>query len=165
MNYQVLENFLPKSLYDVYNKFFFIDEEMLFYYRGSIANDDDTSSFYFNRLLQSFDQIYDPVYFKLIVPLLYHGQIHNPQRTIVNCFIKQTTPIKTGIHTDHPFEHQVLLYSVNTNNGYTILDPNGKNIKIPSVANQAVIFNGGIEHRAVTQTDENIRVNINITFK
>ena len=164
MNYEIIENFLPKPLWNNYNNFFFRDEEMLFHYRGSVADKDDTTAFYFNRLLQAFNQIYDPIYFKLAVPLLYHGNIFNPQRSIVNCYIKQSTPIKTGIHTDHSFDHKVLLYAINTNNGYTVLDPKGKNIKLPSIANQAVIFDGGIEHMAVTQTDENVRININITF-
>jgi len=165
MDYQIIENFLPPDLHNNYLKFFFEDEAMLFHYRGSIADKDDTSAFYFNRLLQAFNQIYDPLYFQLTVPLLYHGHVFNPQRSIVNCYIKQSTPVETGIHTDHSFDHHVLLYSVNTNNGYTVLDPNGKNIKVPSVANQAVFFDGNIEHMAVTQTDENVRININITFK
>ena len=99
-----------------------------------------------------------------MTPLLYKGSIREVLRVQVNCFVKQPKPIFTGIHTDDERNHNVLLYSVNTNNGYTILDPNGKNIKVPSVANQALFFDGAIEHRAVTQTDTNVRFNININF-
>ena len=77
---------------------------------------------------------------------------------------KTSTPIKTTPHNDQSYPHRVLLYSINTNNGCTVLDPEGENIKIPSVANQALFFDGSIKHQAVTQTDENVRFNININF-
>jgi len=53
------------------------------------------------------------------------------------------------------------LYSVNTNNGYTLFK-DGK--KVLSLANQAVVFDGKMSHSSVAQTDESIRVNININF-
>ena len=33
-----------------------------------------------------------------------------------------------------------------------------------SVENRVLMFDGALEHRSVTQTDENFRVNININY-
>ena len=65
------------------------------------------------------------------------------------------------MHTDLPEKHQVALYSVNTNNGYTLFE-NGD--KAPSVENQLVLFDGSLKHCSVAQTDENLRINININL-
>ena len=63
------------------------------------------------------------------------------------------------MHVDMPDPHTVALFSVNTNNGYTLFE-NGD--KIASVENQLVIFDGSIKHCSVAQTDKNLRLNINI---
>ena len=65
------------------------------------------------------------------------------------------------MHVDQPTKHTVALFSVNTNNGYTLFE-NGE--KVVSVENQLVMFDGSIRHCSVAQTDENLRVNININL-
>ena len=56
---------------------------------------------------------------------------------------------------------KTLLYYINTNNGGTEFE-NGGFVK--SVANRAVIVDGDIKHQSVGQTDEDIRLLININF-
>ena len=71
--------------------------------------------------------------------------------------------MKYGFHTDYTFEkHTTLVYSVNTNNGYTEFKDG---TKIPSVAKQLLIFDGNIPHRSVGQTDTNNRINLNINLE
>ena len=65
------------------------------------------------------------------------------------------------MHVDFPQKHRVALFSVNTNNGYTLFD-NGE--KIQSIENQLVIFDGALKHCSVAQTDTNVRVNINLNI-
>ena len=79
-----------------------------------------------------------------------------------NCFVKEPENFKSENHTDEDFDHKVLLYYVNTNNGYTLL---ADKIKIDSVANRALLFDGNIPHRAVSQTNTKIRLNINVTYE
>ena len=163
MNYKIIPNFLSE---EEHKEIFDRIQRLDFYYQKTIAERTDNSGFFFcNKLYDAvIKRDLDPTYLPIITPLLYKGLLREIYRVQVNCFIKQSKPIFTGIHTDDPRSHNVLLYFVNTNNGYTILDPNGKNIKVPSVANQALFFDGKIEHQAVTQTDENVRFNININF-
>lgn len=162
MNYKVIPNFLLKDEHELISNYI---SNLDFYYQKRVANIEDTSSFFFSNCLYDIRKSkLNFEYFKIIVPLLYNAKIQIPWRIQVNCFIKQSKPIFTQPHVDNDNPHNVLLYSVNTNNGYTILDPKGKNIKVPSVANQALFFDGSIEHQAVTQTDENVRFNINVNF-
>ena len=66
------------------------------------------------------------------------------------------------MHRDFPKSHMVGLYSVNTNNGYTLFKDG---TKVKSIENQMVIFDGKREHCSVAQTDTNVRVNVNINFQ
>ncbi len=163
MNYKIIKNFLSQ---EEHNEISHCVNNLDFYYQKHVGKIGDNSTFFFSNM------IYEPYKkpdlasknWKIVIPLFYKGGIKNPYRVQVNCFIKQPIPIFTQIHTDQDRPHNVLLYAINSNNGYTILDPKGKNIKIPSIANQALFFEGNIEHQAVTQTDENVRFNININF-
>ena len=60
-----------------------------------------------------------------------------------------------------PQKHMVALFSINNNNGYTLFE-NGD--KILSKENQLILFNGDLKHCSVAQTDENVRINININL-
>ena len=164
MNYEIIEDFLPKKDFDRINSLFFIEKKFTYLYNGTISTPEGTPAFYFLNRIFPFSNTIDPNFFKLVNPIFYHANITSPTRVQVNCFIKQPHHIPTYPHRDQPGPHNVLLYSINTNNGYTILDPKGENIKIPSKANQALFFDGSIEHQAVTQTDKNVRINVNINF-
>ena len=69
--------------------------------------------------------------------------------------------IKHEFHIDDKIKHKVALFTVNTNNGYTEFE-NGE--KIPSIENTLALFDGNVKHRSVVQTDENLRINININY-
>lgn len=165
MEYKVIPNFLPDHIFEFYTDYFFYSSIMEWRYASAIGTEADKSGFFFTRELYYKDPLYlDENVFKISTPLLYHANITTPLRIKANCFIKQPQHIFSDPHTDSEIPHKVFLYSINSNNGFTILDPKGKNIKIPSRANQALFFDGFIEHQAVTQTDEDIRVNININY-
>ena len=84
-------------------------------------------------------------------------------RAKANLFTKSHEQMKYGFHTDYRFDkHTTMVYSVNTNNGYTeFID----GTIIPSIANQLLIFDGNIPHRSVGQTDSRNRMNLNINLK
>ena len=93
------------------------------------------------------------------------------QRAKINCYTRQPEHFKSESHVDVPnLKHFVILYSVNTNNGCTILntinehDKTPNNIIIPSIKNTVVIFNGDIAHQAVFQTNTKLRLNVNFNI-
>ena len=83
-------------------------------------------------------------------------------RAKINLYTKKDKFIETALHVDSYDPHQVALYSLNTNNGYTLFEDG---TKIPSVENQMILFDGSLRHASVAQTDSNVRVNININIK
>ena len=109
----------------------------------------------------------DSNFFPLVHPLLGRLKFNELIRIKINCYPRKEKHYQHGFHFDHPAEttdvstYKIAIYSVNTNNGYTIFK-NGD--KIESKENRMVFFDGSLEHASVTQTDENLRININITY-
>ena len=166
MDYKIVKNLIPKNHFqDIYNFLTTSLSPMEWRYNNEVGDINDNSSFLFFKGIYPFESnSLSKDFLKILIPLLFCSDIYTPVRIRINCFPKTGNQIKTAPHIDQSYPHKVLLYSINTNNGYTILDPEGKNIKIPSVANQALFFDGSIKHKAVTQTDTNIRVNINVNY-
>ena len=65
------------------------------------------------------------------------------------------------MHLDYTFHHNVCIYYVNTNNGYTMFE-NGE--KVSSLENRLLIFSGLEKHCSVVQTDTSARFIININI-
>ena len=57
---------------------------------------------------------------------------------------------------------KVALYSVNDNNGYTLLTETKE--KIYSKRNRIAFFDEDVIHQSAVQTDTNVRLNININY-
>jgi len=99
----------------------------------------------------------------LLLSRLRHNKCKKVIRSKSNLFTKRQDVIKYGWHIDIEGldKFKTLLYYINTNNGGTEFE-NGGFVK--SVANRAVIVVGDIKHQSVGQTDEDIRLLININF-
>lgn len=97
----------------------------------------------------------------ICIPVVSRMSISELLRIKVNCYPRTAEPVKSSLHVDYDHPHMVGLYSVNTCNGWTEFE-NGE--KAGSIANSMVIFDGNTKHQSVSQTDEELRVNLNINF-
>lgn len=160
MDYKIKDNFLSEEennyLYQTLTNNYFP-----WFYIDYIGTPNDSNRFYFTHMFVLDQKINSEFYGdieKIILSKINYNKIY---RIKANCYVKEPKNFKSEKHTDENFEHKVLIYSLNTNNGYTLLD---EKVKIDSIKNRALFFNGLIEHRAVSQTDTKIRLNINITY-
>ena len=64
-------------------------------------------------------------------------------------------------HIDFDYNHKGALFSINTNNGGTLLK---NNVKINSIENRILFFNPFEEHDSENCTDQKVRINININY-
>jgi hypothetical protein len=101
----------------------------------------------------------------LIQPLINRIQTKEMIRIKANLYPNVNKSIENLDHVDYDFPHVSAVYSINTNNGGTIISIEGKEVLVPSIENQIVIFDGSLYHRSKYCTDEKIRVNINLNFK
>jgi hypothetical protein len=159
---KIIKNFLDKDSFIKINELL-LSSNFPWFYQSKLSSDSDTSdNFFFCHNLYK-DSQQQSLFFDLILtPILKKLNFKNLLRAKINCYTKNPKEIKTSFHVDSTTPHTVCLYSINTNNGYTLFK---KNKKIYSIENQMLIFDGKLEHCSVAQTDEKIRVNININVQ
>jgi hypothetical protein len=164
MKYKIFKNVLSESDFKKLESIISSDG-FPWYYSPTIAKNSDNKRFYFSHMIYMNDKI-NSDYYNLITPILDFISVKESQllRIKVNCFVRETKNFKSLKHIDDERKHKVFLYYVNSNNGYTILHLNDKKIKVPSIKNTGVLFDGDIEHQAVSQTDTKVRHNININY-
>ena len=159
MKIEVSDNFIKEKNIFKGIKDLLMSPEFPYYYNNKVADKKDNSDFYFSHRLYDNHQQTSSFFTKIVPPILAKLEFKQLYRAKVNCYTKKHKQIITKMHTDTPQKHMVALFSINTNNGYTLFE-NGD--KILSVENQLVVFEGHLKHCSVAQTDKNIRVNINI---
>ena len=158
---EIINNFIQEK--EIFNtiKNLLMSDNFPYYYSSYTASKEDKSDYYFSHLMFDKGQQRSPYFNQVIMPILGRLNFNHLHRVKINCYTKKHKQIVTGMHVDRSEKHQVALYSVNTTDGYTLFE-NGD--KVTSVENQLVLFDGSLKHCSVAQTDENIRVNININL-
>lgn len=163
-SYTVIDNFLSEKEHEKLHSLL-ISGNFPYYYQNSVSYASEYDpNYYFEHMIYKNKSPWSWFFGDVGEIFVQKLQLTELIRMKVNCFPREQTNIHHGFHKDMYGKHYVALYYVNTNNGYTILDLNDEKIKIESVANRMVIFDGNISHSAVSQTDEKIRVNVNINF-
>ena len=159
---EIKENFLDKELLKEYQNFL-MGDSFAWSYQNKVSSENDNSDFFFCHSLFTNNQQVSPHFQNILMPILGQLKFKYLLRAKVNLYTKKNKEIPSEFHIDFEEPHTVALFSVNTNNGYTLFKKSGE--KIYSKENQLIIFDGSLEHCSVAQTDETIRVNINIDLK
>ena len=97
----------------------------------------------------------------LMIKLVSDHNLDLMVRIKINMEPKTAEPVESCLHTDTNQYNKTAIYYVNTNNGYTRFKDG---TKVDSIANRIVIFDAQTEHGGVTQTDEQVRVVVNINY-
>ena len=162
-SYKIIDNFLRPDIFQGV-KYSLLSGRNPWGLKNGLSKKGDDGAISFGLNLYENNQVLGHFYYSIVEPLVQRIEAKNIYRAIVNLVPLPRKPIMAGIHTDHEFPHNVLLFYVNTNNGYTVLDPEGENIKIECIENRALIFKAHYQHETITQTNNNLRINININY-
>jgi hypothetical protein len=163
MNYKEIYNFLSKKEFNKTKNFLTSSTMPWYYNKHQVYQKKDfsqfTHRFYFNDKVETWPEIYDTV--SLIINKLKPDKL---LRVKANLIINRGKNIAGDFHVDsNEPDLKIAIYYVNTNNGYTLLDPKHK-IKINCEENKLLVFDGKILHSAVSQTDEDQRIVFNINY-
>ena len=160
MEYKIIENYLKEKDIKEIEQLLFCDN-FPWYHSNQIVEKDNQFYFFHNLIKDNY--IISNYFYKIMLPLIndFKNEIKYIHRARINCFTNRGKQVGYGKHYDHDFSHKILLYYVNTNNGYTYLN---NKYKINSVRNNLAIINGDIPHEIISHTDTNLRVTINITY-
>ena len=168
---KIIENFLPTEIHQKYVKLL-MSNDFPYYFIDGVSHTDGTEDdfFFFHNLYgnpHNFNheggEIVSRYFNSLVMPIL--GRLpfsfNNLLRARINLFTRKQNSKISNFHTDLDEKHTVALYYLNSNNGETVFRTGDK---VSSVANQMLIFDGHMDHAVIPQTDEKIRVNINLNL-
>lgn len=162
MDCKVIDNFLPQDIFNDIQKLL-ISDKFGWFYCDAVGNPlDDEDDYYIHHFYED-GKIHSLYFEKVMIPILCRLSLpfNNLDRARANMYTKKEVRFIHDLHNDSDDKHVVGLFSLNTNNGFTMFD-DGRRFK--SIANRMLIFDGSQRHCSVTQTDTNIRYNININF-
>ena len=159
---KIIHNLLKPSVFKDIQNFIFNSNNFPLYYLNNVGFKEDKSDFMFTHLFYVNDKQMSDFMPLIINPILDKLKPKKIIRAKLNCYTKKEKHIQTAHHIDYQQPHKVALFSLNTCNGYTYFKKSKK--KVYSFENDCVLFNGLLEHCSVNQTDENLRINININY-
>ena len=153
----VIDDFLDKSylkkLQDI-----FLGINIPWKYSPDVVHensDKETNFFYMTHtifnVLDYTEMLYiDKVSYDVILPLLKQLNCNSLMRVKLNLYPNQGKVIEHKRHVDYPFSHQGAVFSLNTTDGYTILEDG---TKVESVENRLFLFDASKPHSSTSPSN------------
>jgi len=156
--YKIIDNFLPEDMFSHIN--YELSSNMLpWKWLPTVAFEDGkTSNGYMTALLYDMNIMHES--FQIFSGLIKKLEIKACIRVKLNLYTRTDYLVHHDDHIDYPFSHKGGLFSLNTCDGFTVID--GK--EIPSVANRMIFFDPSIPHHSTNCTNDAARMNININY-
>lgn len=159
---KIIKNFCKKEIFDKLVQEIIEFENVPFFFNKSVAYGTDKhtkENFYFTHTVyekqRPNSQMYD-----LFLPILTQLKVKALIRIKINLYTRTEKLHHHNPHKDYTFKHKGCILSLNDCDGFTVI---GKQ-KIPSIANQALLFDPSKEHNSTTCTDKQARININFNY-
>ena len=160
IKYKIKNNFLPD---DEFKKLFVLlnSPDFPWYFHNTTTTGD--SHPYFCHGLYNFDVPKSSFYREVAGPIITKIPMYSLLRCKGNLYSKTGQPTASDKHVDMEFPHTTAIFFINTNNGFTVLSGD-EEVKVESVENRLLTFDGLTPHYFITQTDSPVRINININY-
>ena len=171
MNYKIIDNFLSKEHFHDITSIFFpknqFQKKLPWNYQKGIVKDPELGPtgyeehdwMYSHSFIETKTKK-ESEFIDLISPIFKKLNANEILDARANLLVPTVQHIHHEYHVDRKTFHQVALFYITTNNGFTVLKDNGK---VDCIENRMLIFDGKIYHHSVTSTDE-VRCVININF-
>ena len=162
VKHHIIDNFLPKENF-IKIKEFLLSNDFPWFYNKNITFEKESNGplFYMTHVFYNDNQPNSAYYNFLKENLLKFMDIKSLIRIKANFYPNQSLKKINEMHKDYDFKHKGAIFSINTNNGGTLLKDS---TKINSIENRMLFFDPSIEHDSENCTDQKVRINININY-
>lgn len=162
IKHNIVDNFLPKENFIRVKELLLSNDFPWFYYKNiTFGNESKGPLFYMSHAFYNNNQPNSSSYNFLKENLLKFMNIKSLIRVKANFYPNQSIKEINEMHKDYEFKHKGAIFSINTNNGGTLLKDG---TKIDSIENRMLFFDPSIEHDSENCTDQKVRINININY-
>lgn len=161
MNYEIIDNFLPKSVFKPI-KNILTSEEFPWMYtemRGD-ADSKIKKHFKFEHITYNQNVPVSP-FFEELSEIINNINCKSLLNMSCNMFTKTTELIEMKINPIYPFPNTNAIFYLTNNDGYTILD---ENIKIENLENRLIFFDGSKPYIENNCTNTMRKINISFNY-
>ena len=159
MKYKIIKKFLAIEVFETI-KHIIMEPDFPWRKRDhSTGWDHMYFTYCFYNYMNSQSEIYQPH----IIPILKKLEAEAPIQIRANMFISALFKASSW-HCDYTFKCKTAILYLNDCDGGTELKINNKTIFIKAVANQMLVFDTDVKHRAITSKKEPIRYVINFNY-
>jgi len=155
MDYKVVDNFLDKESFNKIQESILYSDTFPWYLSRHITSPhllEANDGYCFNHVFY-WDCLPNSDYFKLLLPLLELIDYFALKRIKANFYPKTDNIEYHNYHVDSHISHKGLLFYLNTNDGFTILEDG---TKIESIENRALFFDPSVLHKSTSCTDDSV---------
>ena len=161
MQYEVIDDYLPKEEFEKIRDFMMGDDFPWFYTSNiTFRHEQINNTMYFVHMFYKENKVNSNLY-DLIYPIIRELKPKALLRVKANMYPNLGQIIENTPHVDYDFEHKGAIFYINTNNGPTVLEDG---TKINAVENRILLFDSSKKHNSTHCTDQKVRVNININY-
>tara|TARA_R110000822_G_scaffold307112_2_gene433835 strand:+ start:1864 stop:2361 length:498 start_codon:yes stop_codon:yes gene_type:complete len=162
LKYKVIDNFLPKNNFEIIKNLILGKNFPWFYIPDiSFKNIKSKGSLFYMHHVFYEKEVNSSLYDMIKNNLLNFLDIKALIRVKANLYPNQNIKKINEMHKDYLYKHKGAIFSINSNNGGTILKDG---TKIDSVENRMLFFDPSIEHDSENCTNDKVRINININY-
>ena len=163
--HKIVDDALPKEYFDKLVEAIVWNEKFKWNMNANVAGPEgnpDLRNWHFCSLGYWENIPIEQELFAMVHPLLYKlPEFNSLVRIKANFFPNTSELFVHNMHKDYPYRHKGALLSLNTCDGYTLLDDG---TKVDSIANRILYFDPSIPHASTTTTNAKGRFNININY-
>ena len=160
MDYKIEDNFLDKDT------FMFIEDQLMgtqfpWYFQPGVVEEGDDGLWTYLAHQFFAENRQQSNYMQVLQPFIDMLKPRALIRVKANCYPRSETSHQHNFHIDGDYTHNLALLSINTCNGFTVLEDG---TKIESKRNRLLLIDGSTKHASTTCTDAQIRVNVGVNF-
>ena len=166
MFYKEIQNYLNQKDFIKIKNYFSTENIGWFYEKEQTYTKEDQrkdASFFTHGIWRNNKITASAFVYQLREPIIKKIKPRKILRIKANLLINRRIQTACNFHVDDDIKHKVAIYYINTNNGFTLLDPI-KRKEIKCEENKLLIFDGKILHSAVAQTDTDQRLVVNFNY-
>jgi len=160
--YKVIDNFLNKQDFLKIKEIVESDDFPYFLQKDIVhinENNNELNCYFTHNIFNQVNGFSS--YYKLFLPLFEKINYKALIRVKGNLYPRTEKLEQHEPHVDYDYEHKGAIFSINTNDGGTILNGNEK---VDSIENRILFFDPSKEHSSTTTTNAKYRMNININY-
>ena len=161
---KIYDEFLPTSDFEVIQSLL-LSDNIPWYYNDSITGSEGgLDAFHFAHPFFNTTNPFDKrksILSDFLFPILTKLSPQHLLRVKANLFPRTSSISLSNFHTDMDLQQLSAIFSINSNNGYTLFKDG---TKVDSVKNRLCLFDGHLQHAGSTCTNAKCRVNLNINY-